>query len=120
MGWTSDARDLLSLVLMLFVATIFFIGCSAVRFGRRIESKKFPMQWASDGRPTWLAPRLLGVWFQLYFLFAIGGVLFALTFFVEPEKIPVLCLSIILVSATTAAAHLYHLKAIMRWERKNS
>jgi apolipoprotein N-acyltransferase len=118
MGWTLDARDLISLVLMLFLAAIFFIAFSAVKFGRRIESKKIPMQWGADDRPTWFAPRLLGVWFQLYFLCAIGGVLFALTFF-EPEKIPVLCLSIILVSATTAAAHLYHLKAVVRWEGKN-
>jgi hypothetical protein len=117
-GWTSDARDLFSLVLVLFLATIFFIGYSAVKFGRSIESEKIPMQWGSDGRPAWFAPRLVGVWFQLYFLFAVGGVLIALAFFVEPEKIPVLCLSIILVSATTAAAHLYHLKAVMRWERK--
>ena len=28
-GWTSDARDLFSLVLVLFLATIFFIGYSA-------------------------------------------------------------------------------------------
>jgi hypothetical protein len=105
---------------MLFLATVFFIGYIAVKFGKRIESKRIPMQWETDGRPTWFAPRLLGVWFQLYFLFAIGGVLFALAFFVEPEKIPVLCLSIILVSATTAAAHLYHLKAVVRWERVNA
>jgi hypothetical protein len=40
----------------------FIIGCS-LYFGPRIKSNRMAMQWRFDGKPTWHAPKLLGLWF---------------------------------------------------------
>lgn len=29
----------------------------------RIPAGRIPMQWGFDGKPTWFAPRMAGLWF---------------------------------------------------------
>jgi hypothetical protein len=119
MGTASDSSELVLLVLIAFLLDLIFIGGCARHFSSRINSKKIPMQWGSDGEPAWFAPRLLGIWWQLYFTFIVGGALFVMSCYVAKEKIPALCVAIVLVSVAGAATQLFHLKAVVRWERDN-
>jgi hypothetical protein len=117
METVSHSRELVLLVLMVFLLDLACIGSCARHFSGKINSKKIPMQWGSDGSPTWFAPRLLGIWWQLYFTLIVGGALFVMSCYVAKEKIPALCVAIVLVSVVAAAAQLFHLKAVVRWER---
>ena len=63
----------------------FMIGCS-LYFGPRIKSNRMAMQWRFDGKPTWHAPKLLGLWGLVVFAFAVRLLMWACMTFV-PEKV---------------------------------
>ena len=42
-------------------AIAFMAGCS-LYFGPRIKSGRMAMQWGFDGKPTWSAPKAVGLW----------------------------------------------------------
>jgi hypothetical protein len=116
----SEARDLLFLTTILFVAAIIFIAACSLHFSSKIKSKKIPMQWGTNGQPTWLAPRLLGLWWQCGFTLLVGGVLYVVASQIAIEKIPALCASIAILSISTGLAQLFHLRAVVRWEANNN
>jgi hypothetical protein len=120
METASDSSALILMVLMAFLLDIIFIGRSARYFSSRINSEKVPMQWGIDGNPIWFAPRLFGIWWQLYFTLIVGGGLFVMSLCVAKEKIPALCVAIVLVSVVGAATQVFHMKAVVRWERENN
>jgi hypothetical protein len=42
-------------------AMAFMVGCS-LYLAPRIESNRMAMQWGFDGKPTWSAPKAIGLW----------------------------------------------------------
>ena len=56
-----------TVILIALAAGLAFIAGCAIRYGREITAPRIPMQWGTDGRPTWFAPRLVGLWFSFGF-----------------------------------------------------
>jgi len=107
--------DLNTLAPGVFVLALLVIAASSIHFAGRIATSKVPMQWGVDGKPTWYAPRSLGLWWMLGFMLIVGGGLLAMTRFVESEKVTGLSYSLILLSVTTAAIQIWHLNAVSKW-----
>jgi hypothetical protein len=59
--------DVIAATLIALAIGLGFIAGCAVHYGRRITVSRIPMQWGTNGRPTWFAPRLVGLWFSFGF-----------------------------------------------------
>ena len=101
------------------LALVLAATCS-VHFGRRIRSMKVPMQWGSNGEPTWFAPRPIGIWWGFGFTLIVGGFMFAMACGLAAENIPSLCLAIAAMSILEVIVQFLHLRAIVRWEAKGN
>jgi MFS family permease len=116
MNESSGSNDLIAFLLIAFAIGMMFIGGCAIHYGRKISSKRIPMQWGADGKPIWFAPRLLGIWFSFYFTLIVSAFLFILAFHEAIEKLPSLGVAMAIVVATNVAAQMYHLRRVLRWE----
>jgi hypothetical protein len=87
------------------LAIAFMVGCS-LYFGPRIKSNRLAMQWGLDGKPTWYAPKLLGVWGLVVFAFAVRLLIWACMTFV-PEKVHGAEPGLLAASIIIAGCHLY-------------
>jgi len=107
--------ELQTLALGVFILAVLVIAAASIHFGGRIATARIPMQWGTDGNPTWYAPRTIGLWSMLGFTLIIGGGLIAMMRFAESEKITGLSYSLILLSVTVAATQIWHLNAVSKW-----
>ena len=73
------------------------------------------MQWGVNGRATWLAPRLVGLWFAFGFTAAVSGLLLTAAVH-EPERLAALVLAAMLVVGTNMWVQVFHLKRVIRWQ----
>lgn len=90
-------------------AILIVIGCS-LYFGPRIKGERIAMQWGVDGRPTWYAPRQIGLWWMVAFMLAVRLFIWAAsTYF--PARVHGIDAGIIGLSVIGAGAHLYVLMA---------
>jgi len=101
--------------LAVFVVALIAIAAASRYFGQRIRIQEIPMQWGSDGRPTWFAPRIIGLWWMLYFAVAVGVGLLALAHFATGARAGNLWLTVMLFSVIATAVQVWHLNAVMRW-----
>ena len=46
----------------LFLAALAFVVACSLWFAPRIRSDRIAMQWGFDGKPTWYAPKQIGIW----------------------------------------------------------
>jgi hypothetical protein len=46
----------------LFLAALAFVVACSLWFAPRIRSDRIAMQWGFDGKPTWHAPKQIGIW----------------------------------------------------------
>jgi hypothetical protein len=89
------------------LAIVFMVGCS-LYFGSRINGERMAMQWGLDGKPTWYAPKLLGVWGLVVFALAVRLLIWAAMTFV-PEKIHGAETGLLGASIIIAGSHLFAL-----------
>jgi hypothetical protein len=54
-----------------FVGALLVVIACNLYFAPRIRSDKIAMQWGLDGKPTWYAPRWLGLWGVIPFMLAV-------------------------------------------------
>jgi hypothetical protein len=58
-----------------FVAAVVLVtGCNFY-FGPRIKQERIAMQWGSDGKPKWYAPRLIAMWWMIPFMIAVRAII---------------------------------------------
>ena len=108
-----DTLEALSLVV--FVAALIAIAAASLYFGQRIRIQEIPMQWGFDGRPIWYAPRIIGLWWMLYFAIVVGIGLLVLAHFATGAKAGNLWLAVMLFSVIATVVQVWHLNAVMRW-----
>jgi hypothetical protein len=93
-------------------AIVFMAGCSLF-FAARIKSDRIAMQWGFDGKPSWSAPKAVGLWGMVVLALLIRLLIWtAMTWFpqlVHGEEFGLLTASIIF-----AASHLFVLVAAYR------
>lgn len=102
------------MLIALAVSLAFIAGC-AIHYGREITALRIPMQWGVDGKPTWLAPRLIGIWFSFVFTAAVATFLLTLAHY-QPQALTGLIGAMAIVIATNMWVQVYHLKRVIQWQ----
>jgi hypothetical protein len=90
-----------------WVAVAFVIGCN-LYFEPRISGDRIAMQWGTDGKPTWYAPKRLGLWGVVAFMLSVRLLIWmAMTCY--PDSVHGADIGILGFSVIVAAAHVFTL-----------
>jgi hypothetical protein len=93
-------------------AIALMVGCS-LYFGSRIKSGRIAMQWGFDGKPTWSAPKVVGLWAMVVLaLFTRLLIWAAMTYF--PQTVHDAELGLLMASVIFAVPHVIVLVAAVR------
>lgn len=90
--------------LAFWIAVVFMVGCNFY-FGPRIKADRIAMQWGFNGRPTWYAPKAVGLWGLIVFALTIRLVIWAASTY-APEKVHDADLGLLIFSIVVATAHM--------------
>ncbi|AHY55203.1 hypothetical protein [Bradyrhizobium japonicum] len=101
-------------LIALAIGLTFIAGC-AIYYGRRITSRRIPIQWGTDGQPTWFVSRFIGLWCSFGVTAALSAFLLVLALH-EPQKLTALIVATVSVIGTNMWAQVYHLKRVIRWQ----
>jgi apolipoprotein N-acyltransferase len=93
--------------LVFWPSVAFMIGCS-LYFSPRIGSHQMAMQWGLDGRPTWHAPKIIGLWAMVGFALAVRSFIWIASTYI-PEKVHGVEAGLLIASIVIAASHLFML-----------
>jgi hypothetical protein len=96
------------------LAIAFVVGCN-LYLGTRIRADRIAMQWGSDGKPTWYAPKWLALWGVIPFMLAVRFFIWLATVY-APQSVHGVELGIALFSVVVVASHLFVLKRAERAE----
>jgi hypothetical protein len=89
-------------------AIALIIGCNFY-FGPRIKRERVAMQWGTNGKPTWYAPRWVAIWWMIPFMIAIRLTIWLASTY-APQTVHGVELGIVGFSVIATAAHLFVLK----------
>ena len=64
------------------------------------------MQWGFDGKPTWFAPKPMGLWGLIAFALAIRAIIWAATTW-APHLVHGVDLGVMMMSVTLVISHLF-------------
>jgi hypothetical protein len=96
-----------------FWPAIVFMALCSLYCRTRIKSNRMAMQWGFDGKPTWSAPKAVGLWFAvvlaLFTRFLIWG---AMTYF--PQTVHGAESGLFIASIIFVVSHLIVLVAAVR------
>ena len=90
----------------LFLAALVFVIACSLYFAPRIRSDRIAMQWGLDGKPTWYAPKQIGIW-------AVPAVMLVVRLFIWaamtwlPARVHWPELGIVLLSVLAAGVHVF-------------
>jgi hypothetical protein len=88
-------------------ALVFVIGCNSY-FGPRLSADRIAMQWDTNGRANWHAPKWAALWGTAAFMIAVR-LLIGLTATYAPESVHGVQIGIVLISLTSAVTHVFTL-----------
>jgi len=108
-------NDVIAATLVALAVGLAFIAGCAIYYGRQITSRRIPMQWGTDGRPAWFAPRFIGLWFSFGVTAAFSAFLLALALH-DPQKLTALIVATVSVIGTNMWVQVHHLKRVIRWQ----
>ena len=93
-------------------AIVFMAGCSLF-FAARIKGDRIAMQWGFDGKPTWSAPKAVGLWGTVVLALLTRLLIWAaMTWF--PQLVHGAESGLLMASIIFPATHLYVLVAASR------
>ena len=98
--------------LVLFCALALTAGLNLF-YSSRIRATRVPMQWGLDGKPTWYAPKIVGLWGALLFVLATRTGIYAMQVY-DPDRIRALDMGLAGMGAVLAVTQLFLLR---RWSR---
>jgi hypothetical protein len=99
--------------LVFFCALVFMAGAN-ILLSASITAERVPMQWGFDGKPTWYAPKIVGVWGPLVFALAIRTGIYAAQIYI-PDKIRGLEFGLAGMGVVFAISHAFLLS---RWTKE--
>jgi hypothetical protein len=97
-----------------WTAIILMIAIS-LSFAPRITQDRIAMQWGFDGKPTWFAPKLMGVWGLIGFALVMRAVIWAAMTW-TPHLVHGADLAVMLISVTVVISHLFVLLRAVKGE----
>ena len=89
-------------------AVALVVGCN-LYFSPRVKRERVAMQWGTDGKPTWHAPKWVALWGMVPFMLAIRLFIWLASTH-TPQYVHGAELGIVLFSVIVAAAHIFVLK----------
>ena len=93
-------------------AIVFMAGCSLF-FAPRIRSDRMAMQWGFDGKPTWSAPKAIGLWVTVVLALLTRLLIWvAMAYF--PQTVHGAEPGLLMASIVFVASHLFVLVAAVR------
>jgi hypothetical protein len=93
------ADYIFGMAIVLMIATSLYLA-------PRIARDRIAMQWGLDGRPTWSAPKPMGLWGLIVFALVIRAVIWAAMTW-TPHLVHGADLGLMLVSITFVISHLF-------------
>jgi hypothetical protein len=93
-------------------AIALMVGCT-LYFSPRIKSDRMAMQWGFDGKPTWYAPKFVGLWITVAIALATRMLIWAASNYV-PESVHGAEIGLLLISIIMPVVHLMILRAAVR------
>ena len=96
-----------------FWTAVILMAAASLYLGPRIRSNRVAMQWGLDGKPTWYAPKALGLWGLVAFALAVRWLIWALATY-APDRVHGADVAVLLFSVIVAAAHLFTLRTAAR------
>jgi len=88
-----------------FGAAVALIVSCNLYFGPRIKRERIAMQWRSDGKPIWYAPKWVALWGMVPFMLAVRLFIWLASTY-APQSVHGAELGIVLFSVTVTAAHI--------------
>jgi hypothetical protein len=96
-----------------FWPTIALMAGSSLYFGARIKGSRMAMQWGLDGKPSWTAPKAIGLWLMVAIALSVRLLIWvAMTYF--PQTVHGAESGLLIGSAVFLASHLFVLNAAVR------
>jgi hypothetical protein len=96
-----------------FWPTIALMAGSSLYYGARIKSDRMAMQWGLNGKPTWTAPKAIGLWLTVAIALSTRLLIWiAMTYF--PQTVHGAESGLLMASIILLAAHLFVLKTAAR------
>ena len=92
----------------LFGAALAFVIGGNIYFGPRLAGDRIAMQWDSNGRATWYAPKWVALWGTAAFMLAVRFLIWAASTY-APSSVHGVQIGVVLLSLTSAAAHVFTL-----------
>jgi len=89
-------------------AVALVVGCN-LYFSPRVKRERVAMQWGTDGKPTWHAPKWVALWGMVPFMLAIRLFIWLASTY-TPQNVHGAELGIVLFSVIVTAAHIFVLK----------
>jgi hypothetical protein len=94
-----------------WTAVVIVIG-SNLALARRITTPRIAMQWGSDGKPTWSAPKRFALWRTVLLMLAVRGVIWAAMTY-TPQLVHGADAGLIGFAVIVTLSHLYILRRAM-------
>ncbi len=99
---------------VVFALAVMAMAGMSLYFGPQIRTATVPMQWGLNGRPTWFAPKLAGLWGPVGFALLVRLFMAAAASY-APDKIHHAALGLLVLSVVLPAAHFGFLLGARRW-----
>jgi hypothetical protein len=99
---------------IIFVCALAAMAGISAHYSARIKTERMPMQWGTDGIPTWYASRLVGMWFALVFVLACRLLIAGLQHY-WPDRVQGADIAVPFLAIVGLATHFIHLRAAARW-----
>ena len=96
-----------------FWPAVALVVMASLYYGPRITSERMAMQWGLDGKPTWHAPKAVGLWAMVVFALAVRLFIWAAMTY-APDRVRGPEIAVLLLSFIMVAVHLFMLRAAMR------
>lgn len=91
-----------------WLASIMMIA-SSLYSAPRIARDRIAMQWGFDGKPTWFAPKPIGLWALIALALGIRAIIWAATTWM-PHRVHGADIGVAVVSVTLLVSHLFVLR----------
>ncbi len=89
-----------------FGTAIVLMVASSIYVAPRIVQDRIAMQWGLDGKPTWFAPKPIGLWGLVAFALAVRAIIWAAMTW-TPDLVHSADLGLMLMSVIVAISHVY-------------
>lgn len=102
---------------LVFLLALAAMVAATLALSARIVKPRVPLQWGANGRPSWYAPKAIGLWSTIALMLAMRAVFFSIEQTHPDARVAVWWIVITLAAGCSAAQFLY-LWRVLKWSRQ--